>query len=64
MVAEECLGKYQGGFLKGRSTIEKLSVIACITENSVCTASTCGNCLLTLGSLQKHLEIVFITQNY
>jgi len=62
MVAEEFLGKYQGGFLKGRSTIEKLSVIACIIENNISTASTCGKCLSTLGKPTKaSMEIVFIT---
>ncbi|KAL4142816.1 hypothetical protein QTP88_005213 [Uroleucon formosanum] len=30
--AEECLGEYQSGFRKGRSTIEQLSVIAQIIE--------------------------------
>jgi sorting nexin-29 len=30
--AEECLGEYQSGFYKGRSTIEQLSVIAQIIE--------------------------------
>lgn len=30
--AEECLGEYQRGFRKGRSTIEQLSIIAQIIE--------------------------------
>jgi hypothetical protein len=30
--AEECLGEYQSGFRKGRSTIEQLSVIARLIE--------------------------------
>jgi len=62
MVAKEFLSKFQSGFGKGRSTIEKLSLIACIIENNMSTASTCDKCLLTLGKPTKaSIEIVFIT---
>jgi len=45
--ADECIGEYQCGYQKEKSTIDQLSVIGQIIEKSLNANKMCGRCLST-----------------